>query len=82
MAKEKKYDQYQRFGEIKRKMMKDLIDQYSTSEQVNNMNSDTLEEVHQVYLNDVKNIEKAKSMLMEQMDSIFNNFVNPGRWFY
>ncbi len=81
-AKEKKYEQYQRFGEIKRKMLQDKIDEYMTDEQVNKMNSDTLQTIHQVYLNDVENIEKAKTLLLEQMDDIYNNFINPGRWFY
>ena len=81
-AKEKKYEQYMRFGEIKRKMLQDKIDEYLTDEQMNRMNSDTLQTIHEVYLNDVQNIEKAKTLLLEQMDDIYNNFINPGRWFY
>ena len=71
-----------RFGEIKRKMLQDKIEEYLTDEQVNRMNSDTLQTIHQIYLNDVQNIEKAKTLLLEQMDDIYNNFINPGRWFY
>ena len=81
-AKEKKYEQYQRFGEIKRKMLADQINEYLTDEQVNRMNSDSLQSLHEIYLNDVQNIEKAKTLLIEQMDDIYNNFINPGRWFY
>lgn len=81
-AKGKRWNQYMRFSEIKRQMMADLLNHYESSESLNTMNNDTLEQVHKIYQNDVEQIEKTKSMLIEQIDNVYNNFVNPGRWFY
>ena len=81
-ARGKRWNQYMRFSDMKRQMAQQLLNHYQSSESLNTMNNETLQQVYKIYQNDIEQIDKAKSMLMEKLDNIYNNFVNPGRWYY
>ena len=82
VARRKRWDQYMRFSDMKKQMLNEVIGNYQSSETLNNLNNDALEQVHKIYQNDVEQIEKTKTALMEQLDNIYNNLINPSRWFY
>lgn len=45
-------------------------------------NINNLEGIHQIYERLDKNLQVAKGFLLDRMDQIYDNFIQPARWNY
>ena len=59
-----------------------MMDSYQVNLQLERVNAMNLENVHGEYVNVVKNLRSAKGTLLNTMDNIYFNFIQPSRWFY
>lgn len=81
-ANEKRYVQRERMKEIMKNNLKNLMERYQFETHLDQWNHELLEDVHRQYYKAKSNVQLAKHFLIEKMDNIYNNFVQPSRWFY
>lgn len=81
-ANEKRYVQRERMKEIMRNNLKGLMERYQFDTHLDQWNHELIEDVHRQYYKAKSNVQLAKHFLIEKMDNIYNNFVQPSRWFY
>lgn len=71
--------QNERFRDIMGNMVKQWSAEHMFGSHLNDIENDVLNQVHDRYLSFKGSIKKAKNHLHEDMDIIYNNFINPGR---
>ena len=81
-ADEKRYVQRERMKEVMKNTLKNLMEKYQFDTHLDQWNHELLEDVHRQYYKAKSNVQLAKHFLIEKMDNIYNNFVQPARWFY
>ena len=81
-SKEKRYTQRERMKEVMKNAVKNVMERYQFEAHLDQWNHETLEDIHRQYTKTKSNIQLAKHFLLEKMDNIYNNFVQPARWFY
>ena len=81
-ANEKRYTQQMAMRTEFQKQLKSLMEKYQFDQHLDLFNHQTLEDVHRQYLKTKNGVNLAKNFLLEKMDSIYNNFIQPSRWFY
>ena len=81
-SNEKRYVQRERMKELMKNTVKNLMERYQFEAHLDQWNHETLEDIHRQYTKAKSNIQLAKHFLIEKMDNIYNNFVQPARWFY
>ena len=81
-ANEKRYVQRERMKEVMKGTLKNLMEKYQFDTHLDQWNHELLEDVHRQYYKAKSNVQLAKHFLLEKMDNIYNNFVQPSRWFY
>lgn len=81
-ANEKRYVQRERMKEIMKNNLKNLMERYQFETHLDQWNHELMEDVHRQYYKAKSNVQLAKHFLIEKMDNIYNNFVQPSRWFY
>ena len=81
-SREKRYVQRERMKEIMKNTVKNLMERYQFEAHLDQWNHETLEDIHRQYTKAKSNVQLAKHFLIEKMDNIYNNFVQPARWFY
>ena len=79
---EKRYVQRERMKEIMKNTLQNLMERYQFDTHLDQWNHEVLEDVHRQYYKAKSNVQLAKHFLLEKMDNIYNNFVQPARWFY
>jgi len=62
--------------------MRGLMDRYQVNLQLERVNQMNLENVNNEYSRVTTNLRSAKGSLMNMMDNIYFNFIQPARWFY
>ena len=62
--------------------MRQLTDRYQVNLQLEKVNTMNMENIHNEYNNAAKQIRNAKGTLLNTMDNIYFNFIQPARWFY
>ena len=62
--------------------MRGLMDRYQVNLQLERVNQMNLENVNNEYSRVSTNLRSAKGSLMNMMDNIYFNFIQPARWFY
>ena len=62
--------------------MRGLMDRYQVNLQLERVNQMNLENVNNEYNRVTTNLRSAKGSLMNMMDNIYFNFIQPARWFY
>jgi hypothetical protein len=81
-SREKRYVQRERMKEMMKNSLKNLMERYQFEAHLDQWNHETLEDIHRQYNKAKSNIQLAKHFLIEKMDNIYNNFIQPARWFY
>jgi len=81
-ANEQRYVQRERMKEVMKNTLKNLMEKYQFDTHLDQWNHELLEDVHRQYYKAKSNVQLAKHFLIEKMDNIYNNFVQPARWFY
>lgn len=81
-SNEKRYVQRERMKELAKNTLKNLMERYQFEAHLDQWNHETLEDIHRQYNKAKSNIQLAKHFLIEKMDNIYNNFIQPARWFY
>ena len=81
-SREKRYAQRERMKELMKNSVKNIMERYQFEAHLDQWNHETLEDIHRQYTKAKNNIQLAKHFLLEKMDNIYNNFVQPARWFY
>jgi len=81
-ANEKRYVQRERMKEIMKNYLKNTMERYQFESHLDQWNHELLEDVHRQYYKAKSNVELARHFLLEKMDTIYNNFIQPARWFY
>jgi hypothetical protein len=81
-AREKRYVQRERMKEVMKNSLKNVMERYQFESHLDQWNHETLEDIHRQYNKAKSNIQLAKHFLIEKMDNIYNNFIQPARWFY
>lgn len=81
-SKAKRYTQRERMKESMKNSIKNIMERYQFEAHLDQWNHETLEDIHRQYTKTKSNIQLAKHFLLEKMDNIYNNFVQPARWFY
>lgn len=81
-SNEKRYVQRERMKELMKNTMKNLMERYQFEAHLDQWNHETMEDIHRQYNKAKSNIQLAKHFLVEKMDNIYNNFIQPARWFY
>ena len=81
-ANEKRYVQRERMKQVMQGTLKNLMERYQFETHLDQWNHELMEDVHRQYYKAKSNIQLAKHFLVEKMDNIYNNFVQPSRWFY
>jgi hypothetical protein len=79
---EKRYVQRERMKEMMKNSLKNTMEKYQFEAHLDQWNHETLEDIHRQYNKAKSNIQLAKHFLVEKMDNIYNNFIQPARWFY
>ena len=62
--------------------MRGLMDRYQVNLQLEKVNQMNLESIHTEFNQVMVNLRSAKGSLINTMDNIYFNFVQPARWFY
>ena len=62
--------------------MRGLTDRYQVNLQLERVNQMNLENVNNQYTQVSKNLRSTKGTLLNTMDNIYFNFIQPARWFY
>ena len=62
--------------------MRGLVDRYQVNLQLERVNQMNLENVNNEYTRVSTNLRSAKGTLLNMMDNIYFNFIQPARWFY
>ena len=62
--------------------MRQMVDKYQVNLQLEKVNQMNMESIHNDFNNTVKNLRNAKGTLLNTMDNIYFNFIQPSRWFY
>lgn len=62
--------------------MRGLTDRYQVNLQLERVNQMNLENVNNQYTQVTKNLRSTKGTLLNTMDNIYFNFIQPARWFY
>ena len=62
--------------------MRQLMDRYQVNLQLERVNQMNLENVNNEYNQVSMNLRSAKGTLLNMMDNIYFNFIQPARWFY
>ena len=62
--------------------MRQLVDRYQVNLQLERVNQMNLENVNNEYTRVSTNLRSAKGTLLNMMDNIYFNFIQPARWFY
>ena len=62
--------------------MRGLVDRYQVNLQLERVNQMNMENVNNEYSRVSKNLRSAKGSLLNMMDNIYFNFIQPARWFY
>lgn len=81
-SKEKRYVQRERMKEVMRGAVKNVMERYQFETHLDQWNHEALDNVHRQYIKTKNNLQRVKNFLLEKMDTIYNNFVQPARWFY
>ena len=81
-AREQRYQQQVAMREEFQKQLKAMMEKYQFDQHLDLFNHQTLEDVHRQYLKTKNGVNLSKNFLVEKMDSIYNNFIQPARWFY
>jgi hypothetical protein len=81
-SREKRYVQRERMKEVMKNSLKNVMERYQFESHLDQWNHETLEDIHRQYNKAKSNIQLAKHFLIEKMDNIYNNFIQPARWFY
>ena len=81
-SNEKRFVQRERMKEIMKNTLQNLMERYQFDTHLDQWNHEVLEDVHRQYYKAKSNVQLAKHFLLEKMDNIYNNFVQPARWFY
>ena len=81
-SKEKRYVQRERMKEMMKNSLKNVMERYQFEAHLDQWNHETLEDIHRQYNKAKSNIQLAKHFLVEKMDNIYNNSIQPARWFY
>lgn len=62
--------------------MRGLTDRYQVNLQLEKVNQMNLENVNGQFTQVSKNLRSTKGTLLNTMDNIYFNFIQPARWFY
>lgn len=81
-ANEQRYVQRERMKEIMKNNLKNLMERYQFETHLDQWNHELMEDVHRQFYKAKSNVQLAKHFLIEKMDNLYNNFVQPSRWFY
>ena len=63
-------------------MLKDYSSKYMFASHLNDIENDDLGKAHSIYMNLKTSIRDVKNRLLERIDGIYNNFVQPARSHY
>jgi hypothetical protein len=81
-AREQRFVQRERMKKVIRDEMQRMMMKNQYQAYLDQTNHEILEDIHRQYSKAKSNIGLAKHFLIEKMDNLYNNFIQPARWFY